>query len=150
MKTKLTPILLLLTLASCSKDARRLYHHERTLYHAGKADLKLCKDTIIHDTVITDRYVHDTTFSYTHDTTRYETERVIVEHHYDHHTNTVYQKVECKTDTIIKAVEVPREVRMVIDRTPKWVAFFLDWYWLLIVLLVAYLIIRVLRKLKVI
>ena len=96
----------LVVLSSCSCE-----------YHLSKAEKKcgshVKKDTIIvHDTVITPRILHDTTFSFSYDTVRFTKERLTVKYFYNTKDSTVYLQGECASDTIYKEIKVPYESKI--------------------------------------
>ena len=74
-------------------------------------------DTLkIADTVIIDKYVHDTTrIIESHDTTIIvNNEKVYAKYIFDTITNEIYHYIECKTDTITYIKEIPFEVEKVV------------------------------------
>ena len=96
---------LLVVLSSCSCN----YHLSRVEKKCGS---HVQKDTlIIHDTVITQRILHDTTFKHTNriDTLTLIKDRLTVKYYYNNRDSTVYLQGECASDTIYKTIKVPYE-----------------------------------------
>lgn len=145
MKTNL--LILCILLGSCTgyaqrkelrKERRQARHERKAEYFRVKAGLPKCTDTIATDTIVVPKEVHDTTFKVTHDTTHYETERVVVKHFYDHTDSTVYVQAECKGDTVIHTVETIKETKTEY-RNPLWlqsITGVLRFWWVLVLVFV--------------
>jgi hypothetical protein len=155
IQLSLTFAILLLSSCTARRDvrkARKQSRHERKAeYFRVKAGLPECKDTVVHDTMVVPKAVHDTTFSVTHDTTHHETERVVIKHFYDHETETVYLEAECKEVKEIHTVETIERTKTEY-RDPPWLTQIkgvLRYWWVLLVLgLVTILAITTIKVLK--
>ena len=83
-------------------------------YHLSKVEKKCGShvqiDTlIVHDTVIMQRILHDTTFKHTNriDTLTLIKDRLTVKYYYNNRDSTVYLQGECASDTIYKVIKFP-------------------------------------------
>jgi len=142
MRTNLLILLILLgSLTGCAqrkelRKARKQARHERKAeYFRVKAGLPECTDTVAIDTVIVPKSVYDTTFKAVHDTTHYETDRVVIKHFYNHTDSTVFIQAECKEAKVIHTIETIKETKTV-EIYPAWITstvVVFKYWWVLLV-----------------
>ena len=142
MKTNILTLLILLgSLTGCAqrkelRKARKQARYERKAeYFRVKAGLPECTDTVAIDTVIVPKSVHDTTFKAVHDTTHYETDRVVIKHFYNHTDSTVFIQAECKEAKVIHTIETIKETKTV-EIYPAWITstvVVFKYWWVLLV-----------------
>ena len=133
-------LVIILLLTSCNPQNRLNRKVKRVENYAYKHGLVI-KDSIrIHDTLIVDNYIHDTTATFIkHDSTIVvNNEKVYLKYFYDTLRQEIYHEVICKGDTIIREIVVPVDKIKVIDKDNRYVI-------IVIVLLVAVILI-ILRR----
>lgn len=125
---------------SCSPEAR--------IQRITKKNPHLIQvDTIaIHDTVILDAYIHDTTtILVPHKTVEVvNNEKVRLVYRFDTITREIHHEVECKTDTVIRIHEIPVETIQIQEaKKPT------DWkFWGLLVAVVVGFVFMIVIRLK--
>lgn len=133
-------ILILIFLVSCSPQNRLNRKVKRAEKFATKHGLVI-QDTIrIHDTLVVDNYIHDTTTTFvTHDSvTVVNNEKVYLKYFYDTLRQEIYHEVICKGDTIIREIVVPVDKIKVIDKDNR--------YMIIVIIMLGGLIFIVLRR----
>lgn len=111
-------LFILIFLTSCNPQNRLNRKVKRAENYAYKHGLVI-NDTIkVIDTVIVDKYIHDTTATfYRHDSTIVvNNEKVFLRYFYDTLRQEIYHEVECKGDTIIREVLVTVDKVKVIEK----------------------------------